>query len=247
MKSSRSKFLVNEKMDAEVKKFYFREMLRFKSITTTEGFRSSAGIPSPIFPDVRRLISSPDLLKKIGMELGKVVEKLDADVIAAASLSGDAWTVATSLETKIPCVILRKEPHFHGEETIILGAKPRKNDRIVLIEDGVGTAGQIKNFITNLKKEGFEIKEVVAIFDAFEGDGEKTKLEFLEKEGVKLHYLFRFREYFDFILKEGLISSQYHEIVIDWLSNPFLWSDGSDKWQWYNNQKELGNIWLKYK
>lgn len=233
-------------MDIQTKQFFFEEMLRFRVIFMEESFKSSAGFSLPFYGDFRRLISSPHLLGWVGSELGKAASKLGADILASASMSADAWTATASLYSTIPCVILRKEPHNHGDPTIILGNRPKKTDKIILIEDGVASAGQSKKFIENMKKEGYVIQDILAIFDVLEGKGEHAKLDFLEEYNVKLHYLFRFREYLDYILENQLISSEYHAIILDWIHDPSAWGEASIKWEWYREEKRKGNIWLKY-
>ncbi len=234
-------------MDPQTKQFFFEEMLRFKVIFMEESFKSSAGYSLPFYGDFRRLISSPHLLGWVGSELGKAATKLGADVIAAASLSGDAWTSAASIYSSIPCILLRKEPHNHGDQTIILGNKPEKTDKILLIEDGVASAGQAKKFVENMRKEGYVIRDILAIFDVLEDKGEQAKLDFLEEYNVKLHYLFHFREYLDYILEQELISTEYRDMIIDWLKDPSGWGEDSHKWNWYKEEKAKGNVWLKYR
>lgn len=240
------KLIVKEKMSTELKQFFFEEMTRFKVIFIDEKTKSSAGYNLPFYGDFRRLISSPKLLKGVGEEMGTIANRLGADVLASASMSGDAWTASASIGSGIPCVLLRKELPHHGEQSIILGEKPSKKNKIILIEDGIGSAGQAKKFILNMQNEGYQIKTILAIFDCMEGNGEKEKLEFLKEEKVTLHYLFRLQEYFDFLSDRSLISKEFKEIIFDWLNDPASWGEGSKKWDWYGEEKKNGNIWIKY-
>jgi len=241
-----SQHTINEKMSPQLKEFFFEEMTRFKVVFIDEKTKSSAGYSLPFYGDFRRLISSPRLLKLVGEELGKVAKKLNADVLAGASMSGDAWTASTSIASNIPCILLRKELPHHGDQSIILGEKPDKNSDVILVEDGVATAGQAKNFIKNMQKEGYNIKKILAIFDVMEEKGEQGKLEFLESENITLHYLFRFIEYFDYLSEKKFVSSEFKEIILDWVKDPESWAEGSKKWDWYKKEKDKGNVWLKY-
>lgn len=240
------KYVVNEGMSPELKKFFFEEMTRFKVIFIDEETKSSAGYSLPFYGDFRRLISSPSLLKRVGEELGNVANRLNVQVLASASMSGDAWTASASIASNIPCILLRKELPHHGDQSVILGEKPNKDNAIFLVEDGVASAGQAKKFIKNMQKEGYNIKNILAVFDVMEGKGEQEKLDFLKEDEITLHYLFRFREYFDYLSEKQFISEEFKKIILDWLNDPASWGEGSEKWSWYKDEKQKGNIWLKY-
>lgn len=238
--------IIKADFSPEARELFFQEMLRLKVIFIEKNFKSSAGYKLPFYGNFRKLISSPKLLSIIGKELGRVSKELNADILAGASMSGDAWTASASLASNIPCILLRKDLPHHGDQTIIVGEKPNFEQNIILIEDGIGTAGQAKNFVMNMRKEGYYIKNVLAIFDSMEGDGEKEKLKFFQEEGVRLTYLFKLREYFEYIFEHNLISKEFKDIIIDWLKDPKKWNEESEKWKWYLEEETKGNIWLKY-
>ena len=80
----------------------------------------------------------------------------------------------------------RKEIKDHGDGGILLGAKPQKGDRIVIIEDVTTSGKSLEETIPILKAQepDVDIKGLVVAFDRMEYGHDKTKTA-LEEVGEK--------------------------------------------------------------
>lgn len=144
----------------------FQAMNRRQTLWVEPRYKFSAGLEGPFYGDFRKIISDPKILELVGKKLAEILKALDVEVIAACSMSGDAWAVAASLYSGIPVVLLRKEPHYHGPKSVICGFPFKKGAKIALLEDSIGTGGQLIRFYENLTKEGYKnIKHVVTVLD----------------------------------------------------------------------------------
>jgi len=162
------------------------EAVRFM---TDKPFIFTSGWASPVYTDCRRLISFPQVRRRlidfavatIGHDAG--VGQFDA--VAGGETAGIAFAAWMAERLELPMLYVRKQPKAFGRNTQIEGHVV-EGQRVLLVED-MTTDGRSKvNFCNALRQAGMRVEHVLVFFfyDIFP-EGRKI----LRELGVTLHSL----------------------------------------------------------
>ncbi len=161
---------------------------RIKSISFLQGkFKLRSGKTSSFYWDKYRFESKPELLKTI---LEGMQELLPASFhkFAAMELGGIPLATGLSLKTGKPCLYVRKTAKNYGTCNLIEGGF-NKDEKVVVIEDVITTAGQVCSSIRQMRTLGLIVEDVICIIDRQQGGRQN-----LEKIGCSLACLFTMEE-----------------------------------------------------
>ncbi|MGD0056834.1 MAG: orotate phosphoribosyltransferase [Methanomassiliicoccales archaeon] len=158
-------------MNARVK-----ESLKNGGALTYGDFVLSSGKRSPYYIDIKKASTDPAVLAVIAQEMSRMLSTAGVrfDKIAGVVLGSIPLAVALSLETKVPYVMVRREKRDHGTGKPIEGALD-KEERVLVVEDVITSAGSVADSITILRNEGAVVETVLAVIDRQEGGMEKLK------------------------------------------------------------------------
>lgn len=176
-------------------------------------FKMKTGLKTPVYFDLRVIISYPKLMSK----LAKALWTLPDDVTKVSQICGVPYTalpLATliSMNNEIPMLMKRKETKSYGTKKLIEGAFS-PGDNCVIIEDVITSGSSILETVDALKKEQLNVTEAYVIIDREQG-GRKN----LENHGIKVKSLYVITQLMQYLLEAGKITPEVVKDVDDYLA-----------------------------
>ncbi len=176
------------------------------------GFKLKSGIMSPVYCDLRMLVSAPAVLAEIGQALGEKAKEIGCDRIAGIPYGGVPIAVAASIASGIPMIYPRKEVKDHGTKQAIEGIH-NAGEKVLVIDDLVTSGLSFAEAVEPLKAAGLIVEDVLVILDREQG-GAKV----IEKAGYKLHSLGRLSEMVQVLVIAGKIEPEMKTRVAEFIA-----------------------------
>ncbi len=189
------------------------------TISPKKPYRYSSGILSPVYSDMRLLISHPTERKVVINAMAQLIKNLGVpDVVAGTATAGIPHAAYVSEKLNIPMVYVRGKAKDHGKQSQIEGYF-KKGQKTIIIEDLISTAGSSLETLRALKEAGGKVKHIVAIYN-YTLPVSKTNIK---TAGVTLHTLTTFPEVVDMAVQMGKIKEKDKELVLEWLKDSAGW------------------------
>lgn len=167
-----------------------------------------SGSVSPIYFDMRLLMSYPTLLQELVQQMGPIIETCTFDRICGVPYGALPLATALMMTYDYPMIMPRKEIKKYGMQKAIEGVF-KKGDRCLVIEDVMSTGSSIIETIQMLKKEGIVVHDVVVAIDREQGGSHRVK-----ELGCNVYAVFTMSEIISVLLNEGIIDfEQYARIA----------------------------------
>lgn len=176
-------------------------------------FTLKSGLISPIYIDLRRIITYPTLLAQIGQAYLPLIRNLQFDRLAGLPYAAIPIATAVSLAGDYPMIYPRKEVKTYGTKAEIEGDF-KAGETALVIDDLATTGGSKFEAIEKLTGAGLIVKDVVVLVDRQSGARES-----LEAAGFHLYAVLTISEMLDYWETTGKVEQEKIAATREFLKN----------------------------
>lgn len=162
-------------------------------------FTLKSGLKSPIYIDLRRIITYPKLLEQIAQAYLPILSILQFSRIAGLPYAAIPIATAISLAGNYPMIYPRKEAKTYGTKAEIEG-EYHAGETVVVIDDLATTGGSKFEAIEKLTGAGLVVKDIVVLIDRQSGAKES-----LAQAGYSMHAVLTITQMLDYWEETGKV------------------------------------------
>jgi uridine monophosphate synthetase len=175
-------------------------------------FKLHSGMKSPIYMDLRVLVSFPVVLRDVAQAYMRLFTALEFDILAAYPYAALPIGTAIALESGKPLIYPRKEVKSYGTGKMIEGVW-NVGQRALLIEDLVTSGASIIQAFATLKAVGIQVNEALVLIDREQGGA-----DLLQAQGYKLHSVMTLSEMLSVLEQQDRIDNRQRSQVLNWIN-----------------------------
>lgn len=169
-------------------------------------FKLKSGQTSSIYINLRKIISYPDLLRRVAEAMWEKVSDRSFELVCGVPYTALPIATCLSLQHNIPMVMRRKEKKDYGTKQLIEGVF-KEGQTCLIIEDVITTGGNIIETVSDLNDAGLVVKDLVVLIDREQGGRENLEKNF------KVHSILTLSEILESLLASTVISQEERTII----------------------------------
>ncbi|CAI4230117.1 unnamed protein product [Auanema sp. JU1783] len=194
----------------------------FEALYSMQVFRMGefflkSGQMTPIYIDLRRIMSHPKTLRLAAQSLCDIIisQGLKVDYIVGVPYAAIPLATLVADIMDIPMLMKRKEVKSYGTKKMIEGVFTT-GGRAILIEDVVTTGESIRETAEGIREEGLEVVDAIAVLDRQQGATVQLK-----KAGINFYSALTMDLILDGMISKNEITKERKYEIIEHLSKPF--------------------------
>ena len=176
-------------------------------------------VHSPVYVNVRRIISRPRVLKRVGRvvareveaELGLLRTRIHPfELVAGVPFGGLHAATSYSLTTNTPMIYVHPRGANHRPYAIEGHYEP--DQHVLIIDDLITSGGSVLETAEVLKEEGLQVRDVMVLIDRGEGATQR-----LRRAGFNLSSLLTLEVMLNYYLSTRRIDENIHKKCCDYI------------------------------
>ncbi|MBN1311315.1 MAG: orotate phosphoribosyltransferase [Anaerolineae bacterium] len=176
-------------------------------------FTLKSGEISPIYLDLRLLVSRPKTLRRVAQVLQGAASPLKFDRLAAIPLAGLPIGVALSMAMDCPLIYPRMQAKGHGTGRQIEG-EYKAGETVLLVDDVISRGDSKLEAIAELEAAGLKVPTLLMVVDR-----EMGGVQDLADKGYQVHCALTMHTILDTLRSKERITEMQREDVLAWLEN----------------------------
>ncbi|KAH8367587.1 hypothetical protein KR200_008631 [Drosophila serrata] len=186
-------------------------------------FKMKVGINSPVYFDLRVIVSYPDVMQTVSDLLAEYIKEKQLNARHVCGVPYTALPLATivSVQQGTPMLVRRKEAKAYGTKKLVEGIF-NAGDTCLIVEDVVTSGSSILDTVRDLQSEGIVVTDAVVVVNREQGG-----VANIAKHGVRMHSLFTLSFLLNTLHEAGRIEKSTVEAVAKYIAAVQINSDGT--------------------